>query len=122
MAKIIAISIAKGGVGKTSTSVNLSAALTMSGKKVLLADLDPQQGNATLALGFSPGEIKYTVANLISSLLDLGQIDGLKKAILSVFDNLDLLPANPKLETIQNRLIAERSSAGMFTDENAVQS
>ncbi len=122
MVKTIAISMAKGGVGKTSTAVNLSAALAISGKKVLIIDLDPQQGSSTLALGFSPGEIKFTIANIISSLLDLGQVDRLEKNVLHVSNNLDLLPANPKLETVQNRLIAERSSAGMFTDENAIPS
>jgi len=117
---IISTSMAKGGVGKSVTSVNLSAALSIAGNKVLLVDCDPQQGNATLSLGQTPSKLKFTIANIISSFLDLGQVDGLDKAILHVSDNFDLLPANPKLETIQNRLIAERSNAGLFEDETTV--
>ena len=56
--KKISISMAKGGVGKTSTAVNLSAALAKSGKRVLLLDCDPQQGNATLFLGHNPNGLK----------------------------------------------------------------
>lgn len=118
--KIISVSMAKGGVGKSVTAVNLSAALSMSGKKVLLADCDPQQGNATLSLGQTPSKLKFTVANIISSFLDLGQVMGLDDAVIHLSDNFHLLPANPKLEAIQNRLIAERSNSGLFEEENSV--
>ena len=119
--KKISISMAKGGVGKTSTAVNLSAALARAGKRVLLVDCDPQQGNATLFLGHNPNELKITIANVINAFLDLGSFSFLDEAILHQAEHFDLLPANPKLEAIQNRLIAERSSQGIFGDETAVQ-
>lgn len=118
--KIISIVMAKGGVGKSVTAVNLSAALSMSEKKVLLVDCDPQQGNATLSLGQTPSKLKITIANIISTFLDLGQVTGIENAIITLSENLHLLPANPKLEAIQNRLIAERSNSGLFEDDNSV--
>lgn len=118
--KTISIAMSKGGVGKSITSVNLAVGLSLSGKRVLLIDLDPQQGNATLSLGQAPSSLKYTVANIISSFLDLGQVTGFEQAVIRLSDTLDLLPANPKLEAIQNRLIAERLSSGMFADDASV--
>jgi chromosome partitioning protein len=52
--------------------------------------------------------------------MDLGQVSGLEQTIIKIFDNLDLLPANPKLEAIQNRLIAERSNVGLFEDSSSI--
>ena len=118
--KKISISMAKGGVGKTSTAVNLSAALAKSGKRVLLVDCDPQQGNATLFLGHNPNGLKITIANVINALLDLGTPQFIHKAAIHQAENFDLLPANPKLEAIQNRLIAEKSST-IFGGETGIQ-
>ena len=64
MGKIISFSNQKGGVGKTTTCVNMAAYLARAGKKVLLVDLDPQ-GNATTGLGFSKGTLKKSVYNVI---------------------------------------------------------
>lgn len=119
--KKISISMAKGGVGKTSTAVNLSAALAKSGKRVLLVDCDPQQGNATLFLGHDPNGLKVTIANVMNALLDLGTPGFISEATIRQAENLDLLPANPKLEAIQNRLIAEKSSLCLFGAESALQ-
>ena len=120
--KITSIVMAKGGVGKSITALNLSAALELSGKKVLLVDCDPQQGNATLYSGHTPNKLKFTIANIISSFLDLGQVKDIDKTIISLPDGFDLLPANAKLEAIQNRLIAEQANAGIFGDENSIPS
>ena len=118
--KKISISMAKGGVGKTSTAVNLSAALAKSGKRVLLVDCDPQQGNATLFLGHNPNGLKITIANVINTLLDLGTPQFIHEAAIHQAENFNLLPANPKLEAIQNRLIAEKSST-IFGGETGIQ-
>ena len=64
MGKIISFSNQKGGVGKTTTCVNMAAYLSRAGKKVLLIDLDPQ-GNATTGLGFSKGSLKKSVYNVV---------------------------------------------------------
>lgn len=64
MAKIIAFANQKGGVGKTTTAVNLAAALTEQGKKVLICDFDPQ-GNATSGFGINPRNLKATIYDLL---------------------------------------------------------
>ena len=66
---IISIFNLKGGVGKSSTALNLGAALMTSGKRVLLID-DDVQGNLTAALGFTPAELKNTLAKLLLSAID----------------------------------------------------
>ena len=68
---IITITNFKGGVGKTTTALNLGAALNAAGKKVLLIDNDPQ-GNLTSALGYTPGEQKNTLAKLLLVQIDSG--------------------------------------------------
>ena len=99
MSRIIAIANQKGGVGKTTTSVNLSACLAEAGKKVLIVDLDPQ-GNTTSGLGIDKNELEKTVYEVIGGELDIreGIIDDL-------FENLSLLPANRNLSGAEIQLI-----------------
>lgn len=91
MTPIIAIANQKGGVGKTTTCVNLAAAIAKLNKKVLLIDLDPQ-GNATMGLGCNKSELTQTVANLL-----LGETS-IESIIYPLTDStLSLLPANSDL-------------------------
>ena len=88
MSKVIAVTNQKGGVGKTTTSVNLSAALAYMGKKVLLVDIDPQ-ANATQGIGVDRSSLSLTVYDAIT------QSTPLKDIIISTdVKNLDIVPAN----------------------------
>jgi len=83
----IALVNQKGGVGKTTTAVNLSAGLAKLGKRVLLVDLDPQ-GHATVAMGLDPRKLERTVYSLLS-----GQARA-KEVIRPVSDGLSIIPSN----------------------------
>lgn len=99
MGKIIAFVNQKGGVGKTTSSINLAASLGLIGKKTLLVDLDPQ-GNSTTGVGVNKGQLKNSVYEL---LIDQAEI---KKVVVKTnFKNLYLLPASINLAGVDMELM-----------------
>jgi len=98
-ARIIAVVNQKGGVGKTTTAVNLASHLAFLGKKTLLIDFDPQ-GNATTAVGLNHAEIKFTIYDFLM------QLSGFEDtAYPSAFDNLHIMPANQNLAGAEIELV-----------------
>ena len=111
MGRTIAIAKQKGGVGKTTTAINLSAALAEKGKKVLTIDLDPQ-GNTTSGLGIDKNNCKYTVYEL---MLDECSI---KQCIRSnIYDNLCLIPSNVNLSAAEIELIGVKDKEYILKNE-----
>ena len=102
---VISISNLKGGVGKSSTALNLGAALAASGKRVLLIDCDVQ-GNLTAALGFTAAEQKNTLAKLMLAAIDSPEDLELHipRTILHTEGGMDLIPANKRLADAAARL------------------
>lgn len=99
MGRTIAIANQKGGVGKTTTAINLSASLAFMNQKVLAIDMDPQ-GNTTSGLGVDKNDLTYTVYDLL-----IGHA-GIENCIINnVFENLDLLPSNVQLSGAEIELI-----------------
>ncbi len=100
MAKTIAIANQKGGVGKTTTSVNLSACLAELGKRVLLIDLDPQ-GNSTSGLGFDKASLKASTYDVLINRANL-----LEASLPTSIPCLYLLPANIELAGAEVELVS----------------
>jgi chromosome partitioning protein len=99
MPRVIAVVNQKGGVGKTTTSVNLSAALAQAGRRVLLVDLDPQ-GNATMGSGVDKRTVARTVYH---ALLGLGELAGIR--VRADKGGYDLVPANRDLAGAEVELV-----------------
>lgn len=100
MVKVIAIANQKGGVGKTTTSVNLSACLADLGKKVLLVDLDPQ-GNSTSGFGFDKTKIKQSVYDILVNDIPADSV-----VLKTQIDNLMILPATIQLAGAEIELVS----------------
>ena len=88
MAKVVSFSNQKGGVGKTTSCVNISAQIANKGKKVLMIDMDPQ-GNATSGLGIQKSKVKHTIYDVI-----IGKCSISDAIIKTRFKNLSVVPAN----------------------------
>ena len=113
MVKIIAFANQKGGVGKTTTAINIGASLAAIKKRVLLIDLDPQ-GNATSGVGIAKKNLQYTIKDVL-----MGNITAKEAVIKTEFDKLSLIPSNMSLAGTEFDLLQEDTPEPWAAMKNA---
>ncbi len=111
MGKTIAITNQKGGVGKTTTAINLSAAMAELGKKILVIDTDPQ-GNMTSGFGVNKNEVENTVYELM-----LGSCSTEEAIIKNVKDGIDMIASNVNLAAVEIELIDDENRNFVLRNE-----
>ena len=111
MGRIIAVANQKGGVGKTTTAINLAACLSVKGKKVLLIDMDPQ-GNTTSGVGIDKNELESTIYDLM-----IGESSISDCIVENVFEDMDLIPTNVDLAAAEIELIGVERKEFILKDE-----
>jgi chromosome partitioning protein len=109
MGKIISLVNQKGGVGKTTTSINLSASLALLGKKVLMIDLDPQ-GNATTGIGINKGDIDKSIYDVLIDQATIPEV-----IVKTKFKNLFAIPATINLAGVDIELLGKSRVEPGFT-------
>ena len=99
MERIIAVANQKGGVGKSTTAINLTACLAEKGKKVLIIDIDPQ-GNTTSGFGLDKNDVDHTLYELLLDDIDINHT-----IIKNIIENVDIIPSNVNLSGAEIELV-----------------
>ena len=114
MGKIIAVTNQKGGVGKTTTAVNVSAGIAMLGHKVLLVDIDPQ-GNATSGVGVDKRSVKRSSYSIM-----IEDVKAAETVVKTEFENLDIIPSSMDLAAAEIELVEKEHRESKLKDALAL--